>query len=109
MTEDTRINVLEVKVARIEGYLEMAETRRREEKEERVKRQEHTDGKHDELVTLITKHMDEEDYRFSRIEDKISVYSTVIKTLKFIGLAVIFAVSFKLGDISGLFHTIFGE
>jgi hypothetical protein len=40
------------------------------------------------------------------IEERISVYSTVIKTLKFIGLALGALITFKAGDIFDLWGKI---
>ena len=48
---------------------------------------------------------EERDARLQKIEDQLNLYKTVIRTVRFIGLALIAIVTFKLGDVKSLWST----
>ncbi len=65
----------------------------------------------DELA--ITKAMAEKNHqevlqKFDALRDELSIYKTIYKTIKFIAGSVALLVTFKLGDIKLLWHTLFG-
>lgn len=45
--------------------------------------------------------------RLQKVEDRLSTWSTIIKTLKFISGVVILLLTFKVGSIAGLWHKLF--
>lgn len=45
--------------------------------------------------------------RLKTVEEQISIYKTVIKFVKFAGLAVGAILTFKFGDVTSLWHRIF--
>lgn len=45
----------------------------------------------------------------SRVEDKLRLVENVFSTLKFVGYALIAIVSFKFGDIAGLYDKFLGH
>ena len=47
------------------------------------------------------------DKRFASIESELSIYKTVYKTLKFIGLALAAVATFKFGDVSTIWKRVF--
>lgn len=47
----------------------------------------------------------ERDARLQKIEDQLNLYKTVIRTVRFIALAVVAIVTFKLGDVKSLWST----
>lgn len=44
--------------------------------------------------------------RFRKIEDELSVYKTIYRTIKFIGLLLIAIVTLKFGDVKTLWSTL---
>lgn len=44
----------------------------------------------------------------ANIVNELSIYKTVYKTIKFIGMAIAAVITFKVGDINGIWHRIFG-
>ncbi len=45
------------------------------------------------------------DERLKKIEDELNLYKAIIRTLRFVGLAIIAIVTFKLGDVKSLWST----
>lgn len=45
--------------------------------------------------------------KLSSIEDQISIYKTIIKTVQFIAAAILLLLTFKFGDVTTLWHRIF--
>lgn len=45
--------------------------------------------------------------RLQKVEDRLSTWSTIIKTLKFISGVVILLLTLKVGSIAGLWHKLF--
>lgn len=58
-------------------------------------------------VETILEYTEKQDVRLAKIENDISLYKTVIKAVKFIGLAAGLVLTFKFGDISNLYQRIF--
>ena len=56
--------------------------------------------------TLIEK-TDRLSSRLQKVEDRLSTWSTIIKTLKFISGVVILLLTLKVGSIAGLWHKLF--
>lgn len=56
--------------------------------------------------TLIEK-TDRLSSRLHKVEDRLSTWSTIIKTLKFISGVVILLLTLKVGSIAGLWHKLF--
>lgn len=58
-------------------------------------------------IETLLKNQESFSVRLIEIEHQISIYKTVIKTIKFTGAALLLVLTFKFGNVADLWHRIF--